>query len=83
MNKDMVALVEMWFEDFGINIHGEPVSAIRLDWSNGRHQRIVIHDKTPEGVLRSIDELAYLLRKEIAQGKLFNPANPPSVPPEC
>jgi len=61
----MAILNEMWVE----NRTGQK-PAIRLDWSNDRHQRIEIEGRSPLEVISSIEKLAYELRKELHHNEI-------------
>lgn len=61
----MTTLKKIWIEHgFGEKL------AIRIDWKNGQHQRIVIEDDTPEAVARSLKEAGSLVNAERAHGEI-------------
>jgi len=56
---------EIWIEhDFGEK------RAIRIDWDNDRHQRIVIEDGTPESVARALERAGSLVNAERVHGEI-------------
>lgn len=61
----MAILSDIWIESY----EGEK-PAVRLDWSNDRHQRIEIEGDSPKEVARSIQKLAILLNSEIKKGHI-------------
>ena len=61
----MVKLREIWIEDFDLGS-----KAIRVDWSNDRHQLIEIEGDTPEDILRTFEVSAELIRSEINNGNI-------------
>jgi hypothetical protein len=44
--------------------------AIRIDWDNDRHQRIVIEGDDPESVSRALKEAGSLIAAEMVHGKI-------------
>jgi len=45
----------------GLDSQGE---GIQIDWDNNRHQFLKLGTKTSDGVIKCLEELVYLLKKE-------------------
>ncbi|NCU32998.1 MAG: hypothetical protein EOM23_08735 [Candidatus Moranbacteria bacterium] len=64
----MAKLKALWIEIDLAEIGGK--KAIRIDWDNDRHQRIVIEGDDPESVSRSLKKAGSLIAAEIVYGKI-------------
>lgn len=57
-------LEKIWINSFA------DLNELIIDWSNDRHQRIIIKDNNPDGVIRSLHDAIELLMREKAEGHL-------------
>ena len=61
----MTTLKKIWIE------HGfGEKRAIRIDWKNGRHQRIEIEDNSPEAVARALKDAGAMVNAERVKGEI-------------
>ena len=66
----MTKLNRIWIERDLSETTKDTNIAIRIDWDNDRHQRIVIKDDTPSGVSMALEEAVALVNAERVQGKI-------------
>ncbi len=56
-------LKAIWIENCDDGEH----DAIRIDWSNNRHQRIMIDGDNPDDVILALEVLALSIKTELAK----------------
>ena len=43
---------------------------LRLDWTNARHNAVKINSRSPQEVARGLEDLVYLIKRDLKTGKL-------------
>ena len=61
----MATLNDIWIEK-----HEGKNPAIRLDWSNDRHQRIEIEGDSPTKVMIALSRMVYLIKQDQHKGNI-------------
>lgn len=66
----MAKLKIIWIERDLTKIDKETNDAIRMDWDNGRHQRIDIKGGNPLQVIAALKAAALALERELHEGEI-------------